>query len=71
MLELQNLCFQVSDDSQNQKEIIRDLNLTFENPSLIAITGPNGGGKSTLAPLWVLNGPPPAGFFLTVRTLRT
>lgn len=51
MLELQNLCFQVSDDSQNQKEIIRDLNLTFENPSLIAITGPNGGGKSTLARL--------------------
>ena len=51
MLELQNLCFQVSDDSQNQKEIIRDLNLTFENPSLIAITGPNGAGKSTLARL--------------------
>ncbi len=51
MLELQNLFFQVSDDSQSQKEIIRDLNLTFENPSLIAITGPNGGGKSTLARL--------------------
>lgn len=51
MLELQNLYFQVSDDSQSQKEIIRDLNLTFENPSLIAITGPNGGGKSTLARL--------------------
>ncbi len=51
MLELQNLFFQVSDDSLSQKEIIRDLNLTFENPSLIAITGPNGGGKSTLARL--------------------
>lgn len=51
MLELQNLFFQVSDDNQSQKEIIRGLNLTFENPSLIAITGPNGGGKSTLARL--------------------
>ncbi len=51
MLELQNLFFQVSDDNLSQKEIIRGLNLTFENPSLIAITGPNGGGKSTLARL--------------------
>lgn len=51
MLELQNLSFQVSGDSQGQKEIIHDLNLTFEDHTLIAITGPNGGGKSTLARL--------------------
>ncbi|MCM1027951.1 MAG: ATP-binding cassette domain-containing protein [Roseburia sp.] len=51
MLELQNLSFQVSDDSKGPKEIIRDLNLTFEDHSFIAITGPNGGGKSTLARL--------------------
>lgn len=51
MLELQNLSFQVSDDSKGQKEIIRDLNLTFEDHTFIAITGPNGGGKSTLAKL--------------------
>lgn len=51
MLELQNLSFQVSDDSREQKEIIRDLSLTFEDHSFIAITGPNGGGKSTLAKL--------------------
>lgn len=51
MLELQNLCFQVSDDSAGQKEIIRDINLTFEDHAFIAITGPNGGGKSTLAKL--------------------
>lgn len=51
MLELQNLSFQVSDDADTQKEIIRDVNLTFEDRAFIAITGPNGGGKSTLAKL--------------------
>ena len=51
MLELQNLFFQVSDDNQSQKEIIRGLNLTFENPSLIAMTGRNCGGKSTVGRL--------------------
>ena len=48
MLELQNLSFQVSDDSKGQKEIIRDLNLTFEDHTFIAITGPNGGGNPRL-----------------------
>ncbi len=51
MLELQNLSFQVSGDSREQKEIIRDLSLVFKDHSFIAITGPNGGGKSTLARL--------------------
>ncbi|MCM1569687.1 MAG: ATP-binding cassette domain-containing protein [Roseburia sp.] len=50
MLELQNLSFQVSSDS-SQKEIIKNINLTLGEHSLIAITGPNGGGKSTLAKL--------------------
>lgn len=51
MLELQNIGFQVSDDSDGQKEIIKNINLTFEDHAFIAITGPNGGGKSTLAKL--------------------
>ena len=51
MLELQNLCFQVSDHADSQKEIIRNINLTFPDHSFVAITGPNGGGKSTLAKL--------------------
>lgn len=51
MLELQNLCFQVPEDTDRHKEIIRDVNLVFEDHAFIAITGPNGGGKSTLAKL--------------------
>lgn len=51
MLELQNLCFEVPEDADKHKEIIKDINLTFEDHAFIAITGPNGGGKSTLAKL--------------------
>ncbi len=51
MLELQNLSFQVADDAAPRKEIIKDVNLIFPDHSFIAITGPNGGGKSTLAKL--------------------
>ncbi len=51
MLELKNISFQVSDDNSNQKEIIKDLSLTLNDHTFTAITGPNGGGKSTLAKL--------------------
>lgn len=64
MLELQNLSFQVSDDSEGQKEIIKDLNLTFADHTFIAITGPNGGGKSTLAKLIMGIEKPTAGKIL-------
>lgn len=50
MLELKNLSFSVS-GSDAKKEIIKNINLTLDDHSLIAITGPNGGGKSTLAKL--------------------
>lgn len=51
MLELQNLSFQVGEEGSSQKEIIKDINLTLEDHTFVAITGPNGGGKSTLAKL--------------------
>lgn len=51
MLELKNISFQVADEKSSQKEIIKDLNLTIGDHEFIAITGPNGGGKSTLARL--------------------
>lgn len=51
MLELKNVSFQVSDDNSNTKEIIKDISLKLNDHTFTAITGPNGGGKSTLAKL--------------------
>jgi Fe-S cluster assembly ATP-binding protein len=47
MLELQHISYDVEQDGDN-KGILRDINLTI-NERFVAITGPNGGGKSTLA----------------------
>ncbi|MBQ6368720.1 MAG: ATP-binding cassette domain-containing protein [Parasporobacterium sp.] len=53
MLELKNVTFQVPDEKDQDKEIIKNISLTIEDQKFIAITGPNGGGKSTLAKLIV------------------
>ena len=50
MLELKNVSFDVQEDGEG-KEIIRDVTLTIPDKKLVVITGPNGGGKSTLARL--------------------
>ena len=50
MLEMRNLSFGV-DDSQGKKEILKDVSLTVGDDKFVVITGPNGGGKSTLAKL--------------------
>ena len=47
MLELKNISFEV-DTPEQKKEILKDINLTIDE-RFVAITGPNGGGKSTLA----------------------
>ncbi len=44
MLQLQNIVVTTDDG----KDILKDLSLTIENNRFVAITGPNGGGKSTL-----------------------
>ena len=47
MLELRNISYEVEDE-QASREILKDVNLTIRD-HFVAITGPNGGGKSTLA----------------------
>ncbi len=44
MLELRDICFEVD----GEKEILKNINLEI-NERFVALTGPNGGGKSTLA----------------------
>lgn len=50
MLQIKNLSFRVDDDGQD-KEILSDITLDIPDGKLFVITGPNGGGKSTLAKL--------------------
>ena len=54
MLELKNISFSVKgagDRSGETLEIINDISLVVEADKFTVITGPNGGGKSTLAKL--------------------
>ena len=48
MLELKHICYSVSDDN-GDADILKDVSLTIEDKKFIVITGPNGGGKTTLA----------------------
>lgn len=47
MLELRNICYSAENDGV-KKDIIKNVSLKL-NEKFIAFTGPNGGGKSTLA----------------------
>lgn len=46
MLELKNICFSTEEDGV-KKDILKNIQLTIDE-RFVAITGPNGGGKSTL-----------------------
>ena len=48
MLELHNLRYTVEQDGA-AADILKDVSLTIEDKRFIVITGPNGGGKTTLA----------------------
>ncbi len=48
MLELKNISFSVEENGKT-KDILKDITLTIDDKKFVAITGPNGGGKSTLA----------------------
>ena len=52
MLELKNISFQVPDEktrNTREKGILKNVSMTLEDNKFVVITGPNGGGKSTLA----------------------
>ena len=52
MLELKNVSFEVSDEpNTDKKEIIKNISLVIPDNEFVVITGPNGGGKSTIARL--------------------
>ena len=50
MLELKNVKFGAQNDGKHI-EIVRDISLDIPDNKFVVITGPNGGGKSTLAKL--------------------
>ncbi len=50
MLELKNIRYDV-DDNKGRVEILKDVSFTVESGKFVVITGPNGGGKSTIAKL--------------------
>ena len=48
MLEMKDLCFTAKSET-GQVDILKHVNLTIEDDEFVVITGPNGGGKTTLA----------------------
>ena len=49
MLELKNISFSVADAQRTGRDILDGIDLTVGDNQFVVITGPNGGGKSTLA----------------------
>ena len=48
MLEIKNLCYRVEGE-EGPIDILRDISLSVEDKKFIVVTGPNGGGKTSLA----------------------
>ena len=49
MLELKNVCVAAGGDNEGEVEIINSVNLTLKEKKIYVVTGPNGGGKTSLA----------------------
>ena len=63
MLEVKNLVFHPMDNGV-EKSIIDDISFSMEDGEMLVITGPNGGGKSTMAKLIMGIEPLDAGVIL-------
>lgn len=50
MLEVEHLSYDIHEEGR-QSEILSDISFSVEDGEMLVITGPNGGGKSTLAKL--------------------
>ncbi|MBQ0037663.1 MAG: ATP-binding cassette domain-containing protein [Clostridiales bacterium] len=48
MLELKNICYRVS-TPEGDLDILKNVSITIPDHKLVVFTGPNGGGKTTLA----------------------
>ena len=60
MLELQNISYRVS-TPEGETDILKDVSLTVPDGKLVVFTGPNGGGKTTLAKIIMGLASPTAG----------
>lgn len=49
MLELKNISVDIKDEVTGNKQILQNISVTLPDNTFTAVTGPNGGGKSTLA----------------------
>lgn len=64
MLELKHISFNVNGENGDRVEILDDVSFTVKDGQFLVITGPNGGGKSTLARLIMGIEQPTAGQIL-------
>lgn len=50
MLQLKNIYYEITDENTGEKkDILKNVSLSVPPNSFVVITGPNGGGKSTLS----------------------
>ena len=69
MLQVEHLSYDVLEEGK-QSEILSDVSFTVNNGEMLVITGPNGGGKSTLAKLLMgINRPTGGKIYLDGRDI--
>mgnify|MGYP003316652577 CR=1 FL=1 len=66
MLELKDVSYVVKDENGEDKAILKNINLKIDE-RFVAITGPNGGGKSTLAKIIAGIATPDSGKLILVH----